>query len=110
MNACSSSYPTQPQSNCCCNRTPNPNTSDSEQDSRRDNQTLQLQVVGAKCGGCATSIEQVLRDADGVAQAHMDLSSGIASVVGTVEPSVLIDALQRAGFSSTPISQVRKAP
>ncbi|MBU0537113.1 MAG: heavy-metal-associated domain-containing protein [Gammaproteobacteria bacterium] len=60
-----------------------------------------LQVQGASCGGCVKSIEQTLKSVAGVSEVSMDLVTGIASVIGVVEPKNLTDALDRVGFPAT---------
>ena len=60
-----------------------------------------LQVQGATCGGCVKSIEQTLKSVAGVSEVSMDLVTGIASVIGVVEPNSLTEALDRVGFPAT---------
>ena len=62
-----------------------------------------LQVQGATCGGWVKSIEQTLKSVAGVSEVSMDLATGIASVIGVVEPNNLTEALNRAGFPATVI-------
>jgi Cu+-exporting ATPase len=45
-----------------------------------------------------------LRSAAGVKDARMDLTTGIASVIGQVEPNDLVEALDRVGFPATVIN------
>ena len=47
------------------------------------------------------SIEQTLKSVAGVSEVSMDLATGVASVIGVVEPKNLTDALDRVGFPAT---------
>lgn len=87
---------------CCCardNRQPESSVIDPGATVTR------LKVDGARCGGCAKSIEKALLSVDGVSAARMDLQSGQASVVGEAPAAALIEALVLAGFSAAAINR-----
>lgn len=109
MNTCRSPGSSNTQTNGCCNHKTTSNVLDLRTASQPENWSLQFQVTGANCGGCVTAIEQCLRETTGVTQAQMDLSSGIASVEGSIEASVVISVLEGAGYTATPICNKRDA-
>lgn len=62
---------------------------------------LVLQVEGMSCGGCAATVERVLRAVDGVAAVRVELDSGRVTVDGeglTFAP--LAAAVEKAGFGA----------
>lgn len=87
----------------CCS--PKPVTTSSTVASyKKENNILplqQLMVEGATCGGCVSKIEKVLMAATDVNTASMDLSTGIATVVGKADIQSLIHALEQVGFNAT---------
>lgn len=90
---------------CCANQQPSivaPIVKDSG-----DLPVQKFKVEGASCGACVGKIERALLTASGVKQARMDLSTGTATVTGTVDSidsADLIRALAQAGFVATPIN------
>ncbi|HBN15236.1 heavy metal-associated domain-containing protein [Pseudohongiella sp. SYSU M77423] len=105
MNTQNFESPTHHRDGCCCaSKSSTVDTTGSSVGSHSDIPLQRLQVQGATCGGCVKSIEQTLRTVSGVNDACMDLATGVASVVGMVESSALIEALDRAGFPSTQIN------
>ena len=96
----------QKRRGCCCSDD-SPTAANSPDSSVSVEHSLplqQLRVQGATCGGCVQSIERTLRSAAGVKDARMDLTTGIASVIGQVEPNDLVEALDRVGFPATVIN------
>ncbi|MDE2369391.1 MAG: cadmium-translocating P-type ATPase [Burkholderiales bacterium] len=64
-----------------------------------------LQLGGMHCAACAGLIEQALRSVAGVASAHVSAAAERATVCWDPErtkPSVLIDAVRRAGYEAVP--------
>ncbi|MCZ0866773.1 heavy metal-associated domain-containing protein [Dasania sp. GY-19] len=94
------------QSGCCCasKSSADINTQDASAIVNNDLPVQRLQVAGATCGGCVKSIEQALLSVTGVMDAQMDLASGIASIIGTVQPNDLIETLERAGFPAVVVN------
>lgn len=89
---------------CCASKSSTAATTRSNVGSDRDIPLQRLQVQGATCGGCVKSIEQTLKSVAGVSEVSMDLATGVASVVGVVEPNNLTEVLNRVGFPATLIS------
>ncbi|WP_323844287.1 heavy metal-associated domain-containing protein [Microbulbifer magnicolonia] len=91
---------------CCCTGKSTVSTNEHEAGIDRPESLplQQLRVKGAHCGGCVKNIEQTLRSVAGVSEVSMDLATGIASVVGIVEPNDLIEALDRVGFPAAAIN------
>jgi copper chaperone len=60
--------------------------------------TIELQVTGMTCGGCAASVKRALQRRDENARVDVDLASGRVQVEGalTVEQAQL--AVTEAGF------------
>lgn len=73
--------------------------------------TVEFDVEGMTCGGCATATEVALERLDGVksAEASYDDESGIGSAVvefdpDRVSPESMIEAVEAIGFHPTPRS------
>ena len=65
---------------------------------------VRLSIEGMTCATCAQRIEKVLHRQEGVLSAQVNLASEVATIaVGDGVPlAVLLDAIDRAGFSATP--------
>lgn len=64
-------------------------------------ETLQLQLSGMSCAGCAKSIERALQTCDGVAGVNVNFASEVAAVEGNdLNPEQLIAAVKEAGYSA----------
>jgi len=66
---------------------------------------VELHVRGIACGGCAARVRTLLREAPGVAEAHMDQVTGIARL--RIDPAItdtqaLATLLTDAGFTARP--------
>jgi len=85
---------------CCCSAglTTRPNSLESSEKENKLFPTQKLTVEGASCGACVDKIETTLLTVSDVKSASMDLSTGIATVVGTADLQSLIGALERVGF------------
>ncbi len=105
MNSQLSSEKTRTPGSCCCGSKSSPSVERPEQNLAGFGglPLHQLQVKGASCGGCVRTIEKALRSIAGVKDAGMDLNSGIASVIGTVNENDLVDALDHVGYSASVI-------
>ncbi|MAC45721.1 cation transporter [Oceanospirillum beijerinckii] len=57
-----------------------------------------LTLEGLSCNGCVNSVTEALIMVDGVEQADVTLYEAI--VTGDVDPQVLIDAVEEAGFDA----------
>ena len=60
----------------------------------------QFYVSGMKCGGCASTVQQALKDAEGVESADVNLDAGEASVDGDIDPQAICLLLTEAGYPS----------
>ena len=56
-----------------------------------------LSISGMTCSGCANTLTRVLSQVPGVERANVEFDSGRALVTGTVDPKVLIRAVETAG-------------
>jgi Cu+-exporting ATPase len=73
-----------------------------------DAATLHLALTGMSCASCSARIERVLRAADGVREAAVNLATESASVVydpRAVRPSALIQLIADAGFGAQIVSR-----
>ena len=64
-----------------------------------------LRIGGMHCAACATSIEQALRRVRGVVDVRVSAAARVASVTwdaSATKPSLLVDAVARAGYSAVP--------
>lgn len=64
---------------------------------------VRLQVGGMTCQGCARRVREALQQIAGVQDVRVDLDRGIVLVEGAsdLEPDVLYQAIQKAGFTCT---------
>lgn len=60
--------------------------------------TIDLDIDGMTCAGCATRVEKALRAVGGVERADVNLALERAEIAGTMRPGDLIDAVERAGY------------
>jgi len=70
--------------------------------------TLHLAISGMACAACSARIERVLRAADGVAEASVNLATESASVVydpRVTRPAALIQHIADAGFGAQAVSR-----
>lgn len=65
------------------------------------NETLQLQLSGMSCAGCAKSIERALQSCAGVTGVNVNFASEVAAVEGkNLQAEQLIAAVKDAGYSA----------
>jgi len=62
-------------------------------------ETLELTVTGMRCNGCVESVTRALTECEGVEDATVDLTAGLASVRGIgFDRTVLADKVRALGF------------
>jgi Cu+-exporting ATPase len=74
-------------------------------------QTLDLQLGGMTCAACAARIERVLNALPGV-EARVNLATERARVrymPGLVDPAAIVAAVERAGYTASPITEATRA-
>jgi len=70
--------------------------------------SLHLALTGMTCTACSARIERVLKAAEGVREAAVNLATESASVVydpGVVRPSALLELIAEAGFGAQIVSR-----
>lgn len=60
--------------------------------------TTVLTVTGMNCNHCRATVERTLASVEGVTSVDVDLQSGKATVIGNVELSALVAAVESVGF------------
>lgn len=73
---------------------------------------ITLAVEGMSCVGCAGTVETTLAAVPGVAQVKVDYEHRLATIRladESLEPSVLIAALDQAGYPSSPAAPLASA-
>jgi Cu+-exporting ATPase len=65
-------------------------------------QTTRLKIGGMTCATCSQRVEKVLRRADGVATAQVNLATEVATIAHTpvVGLAQLVEAVERAGYTA----------
>ena len=69
-----------------------------------------LSIQGMRCEGCATKVEEALREVPGVATISVDLLHNTAVIEGGGEPENLVSAVKHAGFSASVVPDVQANP
>lgn len=59
-----------------------------------------LTVEGMSCGHCEQTVEEALRDVNGVTDARADNETGEATVEGNADTAELVRAIEDAGYSA----------
>ena len=57
-----------------------------------------LHVQGMKCNGCIANAKKALEQIQGYEQAEFDLSQGLATISGSIDPQAACLALTQAGY------------
>jgi len=57
-----------------------------------------LKIEGMTCGHCKSSVEKALLKVPGVTKVEVDLAHKQAVVIGTADRSVLVKAVDEAGY------------
>lgn len=96
----------QHQGGCCCSG--KSSVSSRSSDVNNDDNTVlprhQFRIQGASCSGCVKSIEEEIFTVPGVKKVTVDLSTGVATVVGFVDSGSVIEAITRKGYEAEMIS------
>jgi copper chaperone len=62
--------------------------------------TTTLTVEGMTCGHCEQSVEDALRDVEGVTDVSVDRGAESATVEGDADTSALVTAVDEAGYTA----------
>ncbi|ALK08234.1 heavy-metal-associated domain-containing protein [Blastochloris viridis] len=60
-----------------------------------------LTVTGMTCGGCAATVEKLIKREDAAAKVAVDLASGRVEADTSAPAEVLIKAIEDAGFGAS---------
>ncbi|MAO68382.1 MULTISPECIES: heavy metal translocating P-type ATPase [Idiomarina] len=66
----------------------------------RSSSIEELIIEGAGCASCVGKIESALKSVSGVENAEMNFAQRTVSVTGTANPSALVKAVEKAGYSA----------
>lgn len=69
-----------------------------------------LSIQGMHCVGCATSVEEALRNVPGVAGVVVDLEHDTAIIEGGGEPHNLLEAVRAAGYTAQIVPDIQQNP
>ena len=61
---------------------------------------VELKITGMHCAGCVASVENALRKVEGVEEAVVTLTLEKATVLGSVDPTQLIQSVDQTGYSA----------
>jgi Cu+-exporting ATPase len=61
---------------------------------------VRLSIGGMSCAGCVSAVEQALNAVPGVSTASVNFAEHTASVRGSVNPDILIEAVRKAGYDA----------
>jgi len=64
---------------------------------------IKLEVTGMTCGGCAASVERIIKTADRSARVTVDLASGRVEADSSVPAATLVGAIEAAGYGAKAI-------
>jgi copper chaperone CopZ len=64
----------------------------------------QYKVENMKCMGCVSTVKKALEEISGIESAEVDLESSMASIVGDVDQSIILEAIRNAGYPATPVN------
>lgn len=67
--------------------------------------THRLALRGMRCAACVSSIEEALTQVEGVEQVSVNLADRSADVTGSAALPELLQAVDKAGFSATPLDE-----
>ena len=62
--------------------------------------TVELKITGMHCAGCVASVENALRKVEGVEEAVVNLTLEKATVLGSLDPTQLIQSVDQTGYSA----------
>lgn len=69
-------------------------------DSRADDDSVQLLLSGMSCASCVNKVQRALESVDGVKQARVNLAERSAMVQGAEDTQALIAAVEKAGYGA----------
>lgn len=61
---------------------------------------IKYDVIGMGCAGCVKRVENAVNNIDGVVKAEVSLLTNSMTIEGDVEPSIIIEAVKKAGFNA----------
>ena len=61
---------------------------------------VELKITGMHCAGCVASVENALRKVEGVEEAVVNLTLEKATVLGSLDPTQLIQSVNQTGYSA----------
>ncbi len=79
----------------CCG---NSNNGNSSENGLNPQEGIVLKIEGMTCGHCKSSVEKALLKVPGVTRAEVDLGRKQAVVIGNVDRSELVKAVDDAGY------------
>lgn len=62
--------------------------------------TIQVEIEGMSCGHCTAAVEKAIQVLSGVEQVEVSLNPGLAVIQGTVDPSILLEAIHEEGYEA----------
>lgn len=63
--------------------------------------STQFFVTGMKCDGCVKKANEALKDIAGFQSAEFDLSAGVATIKGDIDPQAIAQTLTETGYPAT---------
>ena len=63
-----------------------------------------LSVSGMSCAGCVATVENAIKNVDGVLVANVNFAEHTATVEGEVSPALLVKAIQDAGYDAAQLT------
>ena len=70
---------------------------------------LRLAISGMTCASCVKSVQNALKNTQGVEAASVNFATHTAQVVGSADAQALINAVSSAGYTAEPIVDMREA-
>ncbi|MCA9289762.1 MAG: cation-translocating P-type ATPase, partial [Phycisphaerales bacterium] len=70
-----------------------------------DARTLEFQVTGMTCAGCAANVQRAIERLPGIRDATVSLDAALARVAGAdLDPDAIVRAIEGRGFGATPVT------
>ncbi|WP_254546975.1 heavy-metal-associated domain-containing protein [Halomarina pelagica] len=63
--------------------------------------SVTITVEGMSCSGCEQTVEDALRDVDGVTDVTVDRTTDSATVAGDADADALVRAVDEAGYEAS---------
>ncbi len=70
------------------------------EDSELVSEEVRLSILGMRCAGCVSAVENALAEIDGVSSVTVNFADHSAIVKGNVDPEVLKNAVKNAGYEA----------